>query len=249
MADQPDARSPRLVAGEGRTIDQPGTLRPGAETPGSIVGFTVTRGIEPGRIQAAREAEQRALRHFPHLSRLILDIGETQLAVWGRGCLTASLHTAGDESVLALVGSPVGAYSWRAMEQSVLEACISDAFDLPADGRLILVKITPDGRQWTMWNDWVGSIPVYHASVERGRVASTLQPVPVATAGFAPDDIFLPALLSLFIHGHMLADWTLYRGLKVLPPDSASRWTEEGFFTRPESTIGPVVRTLGGILG
>jgi len=90
-----------------------------------------------------------------------------------------------------------------------------------------------------MWNDWLGSIPVYHTQVQNGRVASTLEPVPVASAGFTTDDFFLPGLVSLLLNGHFISDWTLYKNLKTIPADSVSQWGEKGFWTKPLESVVP----------
>jgi hypothetical protein len=90
-----------------------------------------------------------------------------------------------------------------------------------------------------MWNDWLGSIPVFHAQIGQRRIASTLEPVTVAAAGYTPDDFFLPGMVSLLMNGHFISDWTLYKGMKVVPPDSISDWDENGFRTWQVWTVAP----------
>ena len=80
-----------------------------------------------------------------------------------------------------------------------------------------------------MWNDWLGSIPVFHAKIGNGRIASTLEPVTVAAAGYTPENFFLPGLVSLFLNGHFISDWTLYKGMKTVPPDNVAVGTRTAF--------------------
>ena len=69
-----------------------------------------------------------------------------------------------------------------------------------------------------MWNDWLGRIPVFDTKIGDGRIASTLEPVTVASARYTPDDLWLPDLVALQINCHYLSDWTLYKDMKVIPP-------------------------------
>jgi hypothetical protein len=90
-----------------------------------------------------------------------------------------------------------------------------------------------------MWNDWLGSIPVFHAEIGAGRIASTLEPVTVAAAGYTPDDFFMPGLVSLLINGHFISDWTLYKRMKMIPPDSVINWDEKGFRAEQVWSVEP----------
>jgi hypothetical protein len=205
----------------------------------SLVGFTVALGLIEDNLKAAETAQRRALGHFPHLCHLSIQIGESRLELWGHNELSDCVHMLPDGSLLALIGSPHGDVSWPEVEESLARARRPEDFELPWDGRVILLKISADGRHWTMWNDWLGSIPVYHTPIGQGRIASTLEPVVVAAAGFSPDDIFLPALLSLFINGHFLSDWTLFRSMKVVPPDCVADWDDPGFRCKRLWTVTP----------
>ncbi|MBI4761680.1 MAG: hypothetical protein HY780_10720 [Chloroflexi bacterium] len=202
---------------------------------GSIVGFTVFSNLPENRLQALENAHQRALTYFPHLQRHSRVIGETHLEVWGREGMEDRLHTLSDGSLLALIGSPHGEVNLA----KVQDALMTDRFELPWDGRVLLLRISADGKRWTMWNDWLGSIQVFHAEIGRGRIASTLEPAVVASAGYTPDDFYLPGLVSLLINGHYLADWTLYKGMKVVPPDSRMEWGEGGFRAETLWTVAP----------
>lgn len=202
---------------------------------GSIVGFTLYNDLEKGAAKRLLAAQERALSHFKDLERKSLALGETYLEVWGHREISERIHPMSDGSLLVLIGSPHDGAKWADAQ----EALRSNKFELPWDGRVILLQISADGRRWTMWNDWLGSIPVYHANIGNGRVASTLEPVTVAAAGYTPDDFFLPGLVSLLINGHYLSDWTLYKGMKVIPPDSRLEWDEKGFRADPLWSVEP----------
>ena len=189
--------------------------------------------------ERAENSANTALRHFPWLNHLSLELGQTQLALWGHGKLNRCLHRLPDGSALMRIGSPVGDISWPQLAERLNKASSSSDFELPWDGRFILLKVSADGKQWSMWNDWCGSIPVFHAQIGEGRIASTLEPVVVPAAGFTPDDFFLPGLVSLLINGHYLGDWTLYKDMRVIPPDSVAEWDDSGFRCNRLWTVKP----------
>jgi len=140
---------------------------------------------------------------------------------------------------LALIGSPHGEVLWSDVEKSLAQATRPEDFELPWEGRVILLRISADGTHWTMWNDWIGSIRVFQCQIDQGRICSTLEPAVVAAAGFSPDDIFLPGLLCLLINGHFVADWTLFKSMKVVPPDCAAEWDCRGFHWKRLWTVKP----------
>ncbi len=192
----------------------------------SIIGFTLHSPLEETSARRLFAAQEQALSHFPHLERKTISLGFSSLHLWGRSGMEKRLHTLPDGSLAALIGSPHAAEINLA---DVQDALLADTFEIPWDGRVILLHISADGKRWRMWNDWLGSIPVFHAEAGGGRIASTLEPVVVASAGYTPDDFFLPGLVSLLINGHFISDWTLYKGMKVIPPDSRIEWDEKGF--------------------
>lgn len=206
---------------------------------GSIVGFSVFRGLEAIVAKRLLASQERALSHFEHLERQTIPLGLTRLEIWGHSDLSERIHILPDDSLLALVGSPHGEIDWSKIQENLSKNRQAADFIPPWDGRVVLLRVSADGRRWTMWNDWLGSIPVFHAEIGDGRVASTLEPVVVASAGYTPDDFFLPGLVSLLINGHYLSDWTLYKDMKVIPPDSASEWDEKGFRVKPLWSVKP----------
>ena len=205
----------------------------------SAVGFTATLGIGEKSMAAAVAAQQRAVAHFRWLKRLIIEVGESKVELWAHNDPDSCVHRLSDDTALVLIGSPNGAISWSRVEDQLSWTDASQDFELPWDGRVVLLKISGDGKHWTMWNDWCGSIPVFHTQIGQGRIASTLEPVVVAAAGYTPDDFFLPGLVSLLINGHYLGDWTLYKGTKVVPPDSVAEWDDDGFSWKRLWTVEP----------
>ncbi len=205
----------------------------------TLIGFSAIYNATPREEERATAAQQQALSHFGHLKQKQLDAGKTTLWVWGHNNIDARLHYAADGSLLVLIGQPIGNFSWQAVEEALHKTGNPKAFTLRWDGRLVLLQISADGKEWTMWNDWLGSIPVFHAPLKQGRVAATLEPVTVAAAGFGGDDIFVAALLSLLIHGHFLSDWTLFKKMKTLLPDCAAQWNATGFSCKQLFTVAP----------
>ena len=206
---------------------------------GSIVGFSLFSELEADVVKRLLASQEEALASFNHLERKSISLGTTSLEIWGHKCVSERIHTMPDGSLLALIGSPHGEVVWPKLQDALERNGKPTDFRIPWDGRVILLHVSADGRRWTMWNDWLGSIPVFYTSIGRGRVASTLEPVVVASAGYTPDDFFLPALVSLLINGHYLADWSLYKGMKVIPPDSRIDWNENGFRANTLWTVEP----------
>ncbi len=206
---------------------------------GSIIGFSLCQGLKPGNHSRAMIAQQRALSYYKHLESKTIEIGRMRLEIWGHPEITECVHRMADGDLLVRVGSPHNPVAWRVVEEGLQEAGRSESYVLPWEGRVVLLRISADGECWTMWNDWIGSIPVYHAGVGSGRIASTLEPVLVAGGGYTPDDFFLPGLVSLLIHGNFISDWKLFRNMKVLPPDCVAEWDASGFRWRQYFTVKP----------
>jgi rhodanese-related sulfurtransferase len=205
----------------------------------SIVGFTIAKGIGQDSWSKALNAQNKALIYFAWLKRISLNVGDTKVELWGHGDFKGCLHQMLDGAVLILIGSPIGKFSWQNIEEQLTRIAHMEDFDLSLDGRFILLKISADGKHWTMWNDWVGSIPLFHASVGQGRIASTLEPVVVATAGYTSNDFFLPGLVSLLINGHYLGEWTLFKEMQIVPADCYAHWNADGFNWKRLWTVKP----------
>lgn len=190
------------------------------------IGFTIVwRGSE-AQVARAESAERRALSYFPGLQLYTVELGDTLLHLWGRGNMEDCTHRLPDGSLLALVGSPVGDYSWEWIQDQFSGLASLHDFRLPWDGRVILLYIRSDGQQSIFWNDWLGSIPVFYAKAAQNWIASTLEPAVVAANQYTANDFFLPGVVTLLIHGNFLSDWTLYKNMKVTQPDSVTYWDE-----------------------
>jgi hypothetical protein len=204
---------------------------------GSIVGFTIFLELNPDATARTIAAENRALTRFTHLEKLVLSIGSATLHLWGHSKLSDRIHNMPDGSTLALIGSPQGEVTWQDVQDRLLRPVRPEDFVLPWEGRVILLRISADGKHWTLWNDWLGSITTYYADISNGRIASTLEPVTVAAMGATTNDIFLPGLVSLLLDGYFQTDWTLYKNIKNVPPDSLTIWDEKGFRTQKLWTV------------
>jgi hypothetical protein len=204
-----------------------------------IVGFTVYSGIPDIDLHRAKTAQNRALNEFSWLNTRSISIGEAQVDIWGHHDISNCTHRLSDGDQLFLIGSPAEQISWEEVEKLLSFAKRSEDFTIPWNGRVILIRISADGKRWTLWNDWLGSIPVFYAQSRGGRIASTIEPVVVAAEGYGPSDVFMPGLVSLFIEGHLIGDWTLYKGMKVVPPDCAAEWNERGFHWKQNFTVEP----------
>jgi hypothetical protein len=205
----------------------------------SIVGFSIFYNLPPPKSQTALRAQKRALDYFKHLQHCSITVGETRLEFWGHKQIEDRIQHLPDGSILALIGSPLGSVTLADLVREFIIPRAMDDFEPTWDGRFILLHVDVDGKSWRMWNDFAGSIPVFHVRIENGRIASTLEPVTVAAAGYTSDDFFMPGLVSLLINGHFLSDWTLYEGMNTILPDSMTLWDEEGFRTKQLWTVQP----------
>jgi hypothetical protein len=206
---------------------------------GSIVGFTIFLDLPPATTAKTVEAEERALKRFKHLEKRSLPIGNATLRIWGHASLSDCIHTMPDGSILVLIGSPQSEVPWRQVQEELLKLDLPENFILPWEGRVILLRISADGKRWMLWNDWLGSITTYYAEIPTGRILSTLEPVSVTAACVTSSDIFLPGLVSLLLNGYFMTDWTLYKNVKTIPPDSLTKWDEKGIRSTKLWTVQP----------
>jgi hypothetical protein len=203
------------------------------------LGFTLIWKGSKDRYRTAKAARCIATSHFNNIKDRTIEVGNTVLELWGRGNIDNSLHYLPDGTLLALIGSPLGKFSWFEIEKKFRDNGGLEEFTLPWEGRCLLLSISPDGENWVLWNDWVGSIPVFHVELPEWRIASTLEPVVVSTTGFTSDDFFMPGLISLLIHGHYFSDWTLYKKMKVMRPDCVMKLDHGGCSWHRVSSVEP----------
>lgn len=192
------------------------------------VGFYLSGSLAPEATKKAISACDQALRHFPWLKRKRSSHGVAQLELWSHHDPDESIYVDEFGNLFVLVGSPMNVVSW-ADAVGKLAKQEDDAFELPWEGRCILIRLSSDGKDWTMWNDWCGSIPVFHTSVEGLPVASSLEPPVVAAAGFTNDDFSKRGIVEMLVHGHFLGTDTLFDEMQTLPPDSMSCWRDRKF--------------------
>lgn len=204
-----------------------------------VLGFTAIRQNTTDTFDAAVSAQDCALAHFPDIKQASIQIGATQLFLWGRVKPQDGLYRMRDGGFLWVVGSPVGLANWKCIVTGLDRIHKLADYRPPWNGRYILFHITADGNHWTMWNDWIGSIPIYHYMAPEKTIASTLEPVVVAEAGINSDDFFMPGILSLLIHGNYISDWTLFKNMKVVRPDTVSIWRDQEYSSDILKTITP----------
>ena len=205
----------------------------------SAIGFATILNGTAETIAQCQESVRRALVHFDDIDQLLLNVGQTTLIIWGRNSLDNCIYRLEDGSFFVLIGSPQGNHSWRFIEEKISALPEGSDFALPWEGRTILLKINPNGNIWTIWNDWIGSIPVFYTTVATTRIASTLEPILIDACGYRSDDIHPIGLLTLLLWGHYISNWTLFKCMKVIPPDSESTWDETGFRYKQKFSVKP----------
>ena len=196
----------------------------GIDTARGAAGFTLTNQLDAQATLRLEKAQTAALRHFPWLDLASYGHGATTIYYWSHHPPGASSYVHRDGSLFVLVGSPSNSVDWDTALKD-LDTGAMTSFEPPWQGRFALARISPDGLQWTLWNDWAGSIPVYHASVKGVPVASSLEPPVVAAAALTANEFSRRGMVEMLAHGHFLGTDTLFTKMQTLPPDSVSRWS------------------------
>ena len=205
----------------------------------SLLGFCSIMGGSTEELQNIQKAINRVLKHFDDINQLTLTLGQTTITIWGRDKLTDCFQLLPNGNILFVIGSPVGNYSWQDLREIFDDKDTNGGIEIPCEGRAIFLQINPLSDTWTIWNDWIGSIPVFHANTNQGRIASTLEPTIVEVCGFNSDDIHPLGFLALLIWGHYFSDWTLFKDMKVIPPDGKATWDHFGFRFNQSFTVKP----------
>jgi len=219
----PTAIAPRMPETALATEKQSG------KTPRAAVGFCITLNAAPSESHSAWRARKRCLRHFPWLSEGTVSHGEASVAIWTHHAPEDAIHTREDGCLFVLCGSPMNRVTWRDALERLAEQG-DNRYELPWEGRCVLIRISPDGRDWTIWSDWVGALPVFHASLREGAVASSIEPIVVEAAGLGSREMSRRGIVEMLVHGHFLGTDTLYERMHTLPADSVSCW-QNGRFT------------------
>lgn len=204
-------------------ISNDNTVGARSEAPIPAIGFCLSLRPALQETAAAESARTACLRHFPWLHCNTATLGSSTLEYWSHSRSESALWQAPDGSRFLLIGSPTNRISWRELFERLAKAG-EGRFELPWEGRCILLRISPDGRDWSIWNDWCGAIQVFHAGLRQGAVVSTSEPMVVAAAGLNPGDFSKRGIVELLVYGHFIHTDTLYSKMQILPADSHAVW-------------------------
>lgn len=187
-----------------------------------LIGFSVLWG---GDTQARRRfvtEHDAVLRQFPWLT-LHHELNaprQASVVVWGFGVVADLVQrTANGEALLFATGVRREALRWVEMGETLAKAISGEiGATLPWDGIVNLVRVGADSIH--VWNDWTGACRVYAACAAASVCVSTLEPVVYRTMQPGIDDIAPAALYALMTTGHFFSDQTLYKSIRVQPPDT-----------------------------
>jgi hypothetical protein len=134
--------------------------------------------------------------------------GSLYLVVWGNKC-----HTWPDASNF-IVGSN--------------DAVANDVTRTEPEesGMFCLVRISSDGSQLDVKNDWCGAVPLYYGTKGAVSCISTLEDLVVAGLDLSQNDFSETGLAELLTFGHFVLDRTLYEPVRTVHPDSYIRFRE-----------------------
>ncbi len=184
------------------------------------VGFLLLHGAPAEVRTRVVDALDSLLQYFPWLHWGSFRLGSLEVILWSHRSVTESVTLLPNQEGLFLVGSsPIvvaPALFWPGV--------VKDNFQLPWNGRTVLLKVAPSGDDWNIWTDWCGSIPVYHSTDDGPTVVSSLEPLVVKAKAWGKDDLSPRGVAEILRFGHFVGTHTTFRNLRNLAPDSRSIW-------------------------
>lgn len=173
----------------------------------------------------------RLKNYFPWLQWQWFQIGRSRLLVWSHGEPSASIVRAFDGDIGLRIGSSPTICSRDRLQREMAD----DEYYHPQwNGKFVFVRLNQQGTNWSICNDWAGTIPVFRAEEQGLSVVSTSEPLTVAMMEFTEADMSQRGLVELLHHGQFLASHTLYKQMYFLEPDSRSIW-RSGQFIRAQA--------------
>lgn len=172
------------------------------------------------------KALSRLKNHVPWLQWLWLQIGCSRLLIWSHSDPHTSVVYAANGDTGIRIGSSPTICNHEKLQQKMA----SDSHYHPQwNGKFVFVRLNQQGTEWTVCNDWGGTIPVFRAEKQGLSVVSTSEPLTVAMMDFNEADISQRGLVELLHHGHFVASNTLYKQMWFLEPDSRTTWKSGRF--------------------
>lgn len=166
---------------------------------------------------------------LPSYDKKFFEFGNIRVEFWCRDKNTNSTFIDKKNNFYLLVGSPMNSVIWEEVINQ-LDKQSDQSFLLPWEGRCLLLRVNPDGKDWTIWNDWCGSIPVYHTLINKTSFLSSLEPIVAETANLNSNSFSKRGIVELLLFGHFIGTDTLYNNLSTIQPDSVSFWKNNKFY-------------------
>jgi hypothetical protein len=190
-----------------------------------LVGFSIARGLSTYQLQRWDKAHEAVFTLFPHLHHSELTIGASVLCVWSHFDPNISITKTQGGDVLILAGSPLNNCDSRQLESLLCNPPVfANSTRLPLEGRVLVARISTDGKEWQLWNDWVGSIPVFLSKLDTVELISTLEPVALCGTDLSSSHLNRRGLVELLLLGQFIGSDTLYKPMTTLEPDSHLLW-------------------------
>jgi asparagine synthase (glutamine-hydrolysing) len=205
----------------------------------SMVGFWVSEGLDDAGRARRDAAFARLMDRMPWLKVHRDRVGSCEFCVWGHGVPERLVCRTDEGGAVLFAGSPDVTLDADRFREAAEKTADCMSFRIPWDGRTAILKIEKSGASWTVWSDWCGSLPVFYAHAAGGAIAATLEPVIVAAGGYTSADFSPTGMMSLLVHGHYVADGTLFRDVHVVPPDCRAEWRGGRVTTTRLWTVAP----------
>lgn len=188
-----------------------------------VVGFSIAYGLSEAAKSQWQTSHEKVLAKFPWLQVESHTYGGAHLFLWGHWPVRLAMTQDVNQNLWVLIGSPFGKHGWHTVFDNLVKNG-EDRLHIPWEGRCVLLRVSPDGKLWSVWNDWAGSVPIYHSSWQEGGVASCLESVVVSVADLNASCISKRGLVELLLLGQFLGTDTLYTPMQVIAPDSHVSW-------------------------
>jgi hypothetical protein len=184
------------------------------------VGFALLHKIDTSVRDRVVVTLGSLLQYFPWLSCGSFRLGAMEIILWGHRSAKESADLLPNGEGLFLIGSsPTPAGRAR-----IWPGILQDDFQLPWNGRTVLIKAAPSGDDWHIWTDWCGSIPVYHTIDEDAVIVSSLEPLVVKAKAWGKEHLSRRGVLEILRFGHFVGTHCTFQKLRNLAPDSRSFW-------------------------
>jgi hypothetical protein len=189
------------------------------------VGFSVAQNATEEDQLRLQVIHREILKQFPWLTIEFHIYGEFFLTAWGFNSSSSYFVTDENERYLYLLsGTPFGDLSLASIKNDIAGLGKIDCLE----GRWNFLRVNETTNRVDIWNDWVGSSPVFLYYGSSRTFISTLEAVIVKFMDLSSDDFSKRGIVELLSYGQFIGQDTLFENINTKHPDSYSWWNQDG---------------------